>query len=69
MAMMRTEFSQRAREALSGTACLVLGGGGFIGTHLCIGLARLGARVHGFGRRPAYPEVSGISAYETERAG
>jgi UDP-glucose 4-epimerase len=57
MAMTQTEFSLSAREVLSGTACLVLGGGGFIGTHLCLGLARLGARVQGFGRQPAYPEA------------
>jgi UDP-glucose 4-epimerase len=39
------------------TPCLVLGGGGFIGTHLCRALARQGAQVHGFGRRRAYPEA------------
>jgi UDP-glucose 4-epimerase len=55
--MAEAEFSGRARETLAGTACLVLGGGGFIGTHLCLGLAQCGARVHGFGRRPAYPEA------------
>jgi UDP-glucose 4-epimerase len=42
---------------LDGTACLVLGAGGFIGSHLCSSLARAGARVHGFGRRQSYPEA------------
>ena len=42
---------------LSGTPCLVLGAGGFIGGHLCHALVRAGARVHGFGRRPAFPQA------------
>jgi len=37
--------------------CLVLGGGGFIGTHLSRALAEQGARVTGFGRRQSYPEA------------
>ena len=37
--------------------CLVLGGGGFIGTHLSRLLQRQGARVTGFGRRQSYPEA------------
>ncbi|MBV9201983.1 MAG: NAD-dependent epimerase/dehydratase family protein [Alphaproteobacteria bacterium] len=44
-------------DILRGTSCLVLGGGGFIGTHLCRGLTHRGARVHGFGRAPAYRDV------------
>src|SRR5262245_14677467 len=44
-------------EALKGVSCLVLGGGGFIGTNLCRALAGLGARVQGFGRRQSYPEA------------
>lgn len=35
---------------LSGWRCLVLGAGGFIGTHLCRGLLAGGATVRGFGR-------------------
>ena len=42
---------------LNGAACLVLGGGGFIGTHLCRALAVRGARVTGFGRRQSYPDA------------
>ncbi len=41
---------------LDGVPCLVLGAGGFIGGHLCHALVRAGARVHGFGRRPAFPD-------------
>ncbi len=37
--------------------CLVIGAGGFIGTHLCRALTDAGARVHGFGRRIAYPNA------------
>ena len=33
--------------------CLVLGGGGFLGTHLCAGLRRLGHNVRVFERLPA----------------
>ena len=51
------EPSSPSPPTLAGTACLVLGGGGFIGTHLCRSLLRRGARVHGYGRRRAYPEV------------
>ena len=39
---------------LRDTSCLVLGAGGFIGSHLCQALVRAGAQVHGFGRRPAF---------------
>ncbi len=42
---------------LSGVSCLVLGAGGFIGSHLCRSLAAAGARVHGFGRRPLFPDA------------
>jgi UDP-glucose 4-epimerase len=42
---------------LAGTSCLVLGAGGFIGGHLCHALIRAGARVHGFGRRPKFPDA------------
>ena len=40
--------------SLAGVPCLVLGAGGFIGGHLCHALVAAGARVHGFGRRPAF---------------
>ena len=43
---------------LRGTDCLVLGAGGFIGIHLCRALLGAGARVHGFGRRLAYPDAT-----------
>ena len=42
--------------SLAGVPCLVLGAGGFIGSHLCQALASAGARVHGFGRRPAFTD-------------
>jgi UDP-glucose 4-epimerase len=41
--------------SLQGRHCLVLGAGGFIGSHLCLALAQAGAKVHGFGHRPAMP--------------
>ena len=43
--------------ALQDVRCLVLGGGGFIGTNLCHALMARGAIVHGFGRRQSYPEA------------
>ncbi len=43
--------------ALAGMNCLVLGAGGFIGSHLCHALVREGARVHGFGRRPKFADA------------
>jgi UDP-glucose 4-epimerase len=49
---MRTDFT-----ALQGVTCVVFGGGGFIGTHLCRALQRLGARVRGFGRSRTNPEA------------
>jgi UDP-glucose 4-epimerase len=54
------------------TNCLVLGGGGFIGTHLCRGLLQRGAVVEGFGRRQAFPAalrgVKWTSGEFTDRA-
>jgi UDP-glucose 4-epimerase len=44
-----------ATRPLAGVPCLVLGAGGFIGSHLCHTLVRAGARIHGFGRPPAFP--------------
>jgi UDP-glucose 4-epimerase len=70
--MTEAEIPGNTPDILRGTACLVLGGGGFIGTHLCRGLAHWGARVHGFGRAPAYPDaLQGIrwtTAEFTDRA-
>ncbi|MGO8944858.1 MAG: NAD-dependent epimerase/dehydratase family protein, partial [Syntrophobacteraceae bacterium] len=37
-------------DNIEGLRCVVLGGGGFMGTNLCIALARRGARVQAFGR-------------------
>lgn len=44
-------------QPLFGVTCLVLGAGGFIGSHLCHALVRAGARVHGFGRRPMFADA------------
>ena len=41
---------------MAGMSCLVLGAGGFIGSHLCRELVNAGARVHGFGHRPDFPD-------------
>ena len=38
-------------------ACVVFGGGGFIGTTLCWRLAESGHRVRAFGRRRLFPEA------------
>jgi UDP-glucose 4-epimerase len=43
------------KSTLHGISCLVLGGGGFIGTHLCKALLRHGAQVRGFGRSRTEP--------------
>lgn len=40
---------------LSGMQCVVLGGGGFIGTHLCRALLTRGASVRGYSRSRTYP--------------
>jgi UDP-glucose 4-epimerase len=57
MAMTAADIPRNTGEILRGTCCLVLGGGGFIGTHLCRALAHRRARVHGFGRAPAFPDA------------
>lgn len=44
--------------SLAGVNCLVLGAGGFIGSHLCHALVGEGASVHGFGRRPKLASTS-----------
>ena len=46
-----------APPPLDGSTCLVLGAGGFIGTHLCRALISQGARVRGYGRRQSYPDA------------
>jgi UDP-glucose 4-epimerase len=46
-------------------SCLVLGGGGFLGTNLCRRLAAAGHRVRAFGRRCLYPEaLEGVEWYQ-----
>jgi UDP-glucose 4-epimerase len=42
--------------SIADISCLVLGAGGFIGSHLCHALVTAGARVHGFGHPPAYAD-------------
>jgi UDP-glucose 4-epimerase len=55
--MTKADISGSAQGILRGSNCLVLGAGGFIGTHLCRSLLHCGAWVHGFGRAPAYPDA------------
>jgi UDP-glucose 4-epimerase len=43
--------------SLAGTRCAVLGGGGFLGTHLCRALAAADTDVRAFGRRMRFPEA------------
>ncbi|MBA8882160.1 NAD-dependent epimerase/dehydratase family protein [Phyllobacterium myrsinacearum] len=40
--------------------CVVLGGGGFIGTHLCDSLHRRGVTVRSFGRNQPLREIKGV---------
>ena len=48
-----------------GLSCVVLGGGGFIGTNLCRRLVASGARVRAFGRRATFPEaLQGAEFYQ-----
>ncbi|HEY8614187.1 MAG TPA: NAD-dependent epimerase/dehydratase family protein, partial [Roseomonas sp.] len=47
--------SSHDASMLTGTECLVLGAGGFIGLNLCRALSAAGASVHGYGRAPAFP--------------
>lgn len=47
----------RAAAGVAGLACIVLGGGGFIGTNLCRALLAGGARVRAFGRSLPFPEA------------
>ncbi|MEG9524873.1 MAG: NAD-dependent epimerase/dehydratase family protein [Hyphomicrobiales bacterium] len=49
--------SSRPTVSLSGTRCLVLGGGGFLGLNLCNRLAAVGAEVTCFSRSHPQPEV------------
>ncbi len=45
-------------DHLEGLCCVVLGGGGFMGTNLCLALARRGAKVQAFGRSRIMTPVS-----------
>jgi|SRR6202521_1001637 len=46
-------------------SCIVLGGGGFLGTNLCRRLVSSGLRVRAFGRRRLFPEaLRGIEWYQ-----
>ena len=46
-------------------SCIVLGGGGFIGTNLCRRLAASGYRVRAFGRRCLFPDdLQGVEWYQ-----
>ena len=47
----------------SSPSCLVLGGGGFIGTNLCRALAARGYSVAGFGHTPRFPDALGSVAW------
>jgi UDP-glucose 4-epimerase len=44
-------------KLLAETKCVVFGGGGFIGTHLCRRLADRVANLKAFGRRQSFPEA------------
>jgi UDP-glucose 4-epimerase len=53
------------RERQSRPSCIVLGGGGFIGTNLCRRLLSAGHRVRAFGRRCQFPqELRGVEWYQ-----
>ncbi|MGK7907106.1 MAG: NAD-dependent epimerase/dehydratase family protein [Synechococcus sp.] len=43
--------------SVAGQTCMVLGGGGFIGTALCQRLLREGAKVKAFGRSRSFPDL------------
>lgn len=46
-------------------SCIVMGGGGFIGTNLCRRLASTGVRVRAFGRRCLFPDqLSAVEWYQ-----
>src|SRR5215469_849447 len=50
-------------------SCIVLGGGGFIGTNLCRRLAASGHRVRAFGRLCRFPaQLDGIEWYQGDFA-
>jgi UDP-glucose 4-epimerase len=53
------------RNASSQRSCIVLGGGGFIGTNLCRRLATSEMRVRAFGRRAHFPnQLGNVEWYE-----
>ncbi len=54
-------------EMSPSSSCIVLGGGGFLGTNLCRRLVASGARVRAFGRRRVFPEdIEGVEWYQGE---
>jgi UDP-glucose 4-epimerase len=53
------------RIATTKLSCIVLGGGGFIGTNLCRRLVASGHRVRAFGRRSLFPaDLDGVEWYQ-----
>jgi UDP-glucose 4-epimerase len=52
---MRSRGDVEDTMLLRGRRCLVLGGGGFIGTNLCQALVKIGAIVQAFGRPSLWP--------------
>jgi UDP-glucose 4-epimerase len=51
----------------SGASCIVLGGGGFVGTNLCRRLVATGARVRAFGHRPVVVDgLAGVDWHDGE---
>jgi UDP-glucose 4-epimerase len=54
---MSNRLQQSDYHSIGGQRCLVLGGGGFLGTHLCNALIECGADVQAFGRTRAYPSA------------
>jgi UDP-glucose 4-epimerase len=57
MAAMNPANCEARNRALSNQRCLVLGGGGFLGTHLCNAMVTSGADVQAFGRSVSFPEA------------
>lgn len=56
---------QHEQTLLAGVSCVVLGAGGFIGTHLCQALISHDALPRGFGRSCSYPHALGDMPWST----